>query len=521
MLASSCLYCEFPKNLGFLTSIYTDLPYFKDEGKEFDPTRHKKEQFHLYNAKDSLASYQIHAKQITEIDEQGVRLVYDNLITLTPIYMKMEERGIRIDQEKRRELLAKYESLFRIHVAKLRNLLSMDYVNPLSSVQMNEVVFNYLKYKKTRGVKGSDEESLLLLCVYGEAEAAPSTGRAVLQTIIACRKIHKVIELLELYQYPDGRFRCEYKISGAETGRSTAGKSLDELIIIEKGKIKGKYLGHSLQTVGKHGFMIDGITYGKDIRAMFVPSAGYSFVECDLSQAEARVDAILAGNFEILKVFDGPIGIHKLTGSWVYSCDPSEIKKHILVQDPNSGNAVDRYHVAKTVRHAGERNMREDRLFAMTQLPIKECKRILTTFHQNQPEIKNVFHRDIIDAINATHSLKAPNGRRHDFFDRIDKDVYNRGISFLPQAIVGDQTKFSLIPTLAAAPWAYLLAESHDGTLAEVPIGREEEYGVLYKKNIETPIDFRTCSLPRDYQLVIPCEITVGETWENMLEVKL
>jgi hypothetical protein len=50
--------------------------------------------------------------------------------------------------------------------------------------------------------------------------------------------------------------------------------------------------------------------------------------------------------------------------------------------------------------------------------------------------------------------------------------------------------------------------------LAEVKCGREREFGKLYKQNIESdPIDFRTCTLRRDYQLVIPCEVAVGESW--------
>src|ERR1035437_4046806 len=73
MLGSSTLYCEFPKNLGFLTSIYTDLPYFKDEGKEFDPDKSKRDRYYLYNAKDSLSTSQIYGKQQVEIDELGVR----------------------------------------------------------------------------------------------------------------------------------------------------------------------------------------------------------------------------------------------------------------------------------------------------------------------------------------------------------------------------------------------------------------------------------------------------------------
>ena len=105
-----------------------------------------------------------------------------------------------------------------------------------------------------------------------------------------------------------------------------------------------------------------------------MPSRGYSFVEIDLSQAEARVDAVLANNFRILEVFDGPIGIHRLTGSWVYGMEnPLDIKKGTL-----------EYHMSKTVRHAGERNMGAGRLMAMTQRPMKECERILKVFHSYQ-----------------------------------------------------------------------------------------------------------------------------------------
>ena len=57
MLAQACLYCEFPKNLGFLTSLYTDKALLQRwEGKEFDPSKYKQEQLYLYNAKDCLAT---------------------------------------------------------------------------------------------------------------------------------------------------------------------------------------------------------------------------------------------------------------------------------------------------------------------------------------------------------------------------------------------------------------------------------------------------------------------------------
>ncbi len=526
MLAASTLYCEYPKSLGFLTSIYTDLPYFKDEGKSFDPDRSKRDRYYLYNAKDSLATSQIYRKQSDELVELGVSEVYGSLIKCLPIYKRMEERGIRIDEEARSKLLAKYESHFRVECLKLRKLLNRDYFNPISNTQCRKVIFDELGYdSKGRGVKktksgepSTDEDSLDYLRIFGDAKKAPSTGPLTLDSITAARKFHKVIEVLELHLHPDGRFRCEFNLAGAETGRSTAGETTDQLIYLEGNKIKITNLGHSLQTIGKHGFMVDGVTYGKDLRSMFVPSCGYRFVEADLSGAEARVDRVLSGNFD-MAVFDYP-GIHRLTGSWLYDCQPEEIKKDILI------DGVERYHLSKQVRHSAERNIEAQGLSILVNRPLDECSKLLFKMHSKEPAIKQVFHKEVKAAVDApTRTLVAPNGRRRTFFDRIDKGTYNEAISFLPQAIVSDQTKFcGILPTFMdhnINSVVHLLTEQHDGTLAEVKIGEEMRYAETYKRNIETPIDFRTCTLNRDYRLVIPCEVSMGDNWFFMEEVKL
>ena len=527
MLASSTLYCEFPKNLGFLTSIYTELPYFKDEGKAFDPDKGKRDRYYLYNAKDSLATSQIYTQQRKEIQELGVSYVYENLIKCMPIYRRMEDRGIRIDELAQNQLIDKYERLYHRQELKLRKLTGRDYFNPLSPKQCKELIFDEIGYSNVRGMKinkdgspSTDEDSLDILAAYGNPKRAPSTGPLCLEAIIGARKIHKVLEVLELHLHPDRRFRCEFNLAGTENGRTSAGQTTDQLIVLVDGAVKVINLGHSLQTIGKHGFSIDGVTYGQDLRRMFVPSPGMEFVEIDLSQAEARVDAVLSGNFDILSIFDGPIGIHRLTGSWFYSCDPTDIKKNVLV------DGVDRYHVAKQVRHSGERNIQPEtlRVKFLPELPLSEVTRLLTFFHKQQPEIKEVFHREVRAALDAsTHSLVAPNGRRRDFFDRIDKGTYNEGISFLPQAIVTDQTKFEGILKTAVQieGWGHLLTEQHDGVLYEAPKGRGLELGLIYKKNVESPIDFRMCTLVRDYRLTIPAEIGIGDNWYEMEDVKL
>lgn len=528
MLASSALYCEFPKNLGFLTSIYTDLPYFKDEGKEFDPDKGKRDRYYLYNAKDSLSTSQIYFKQRDELVELGVEKVYNGLMACLPIYKKMENRGIRIDKRRQLELICKYESLYHIQEIKLRKLTGRDYFNPLSPKQCKEIIFEELGYTPVRGMgrtkdgsPSTDEDSLDLLAAYGNPKRAPSTGPLVLEAIIGARKIHKVLEILELHLHPDERFRGEFNLAGTENGRTSGGQTTDQFIYLdENGKVKVTNLGHSLQTLGKHGFALDSETYGRDLRSMFIPSPGMCFVEIDLSQAEARVDAVLSGNFDILSIFDGPIGIHKLTGSWAYNCNPLDIKKNILV------DGIDRYHVAKQIRHSYERNIQPEtlRVKFLPELSLGECVRLQRVLDLKQPEIKQVFHKEIRAALDApTHCLIAPNGRRRDFFDRIDKHTYNEGFSFLPQAIVADQMKFEGIVNTyeTTKDYAYLLTEQHDGVLYEMYPDKAKEFYSTFKANVEKPIDFRTCTLSRDFQLLIPSECEWGSNWFGLEKMEL
>jgi hypothetical protein len=139
---------------------------------------------------------------------------------------------------------------------------------------------------KITGKPSADEESLEILMWSSRCNS--TLDNSILRTIIDCRKLHKCIEFLSLPTYPDGRHRCEFNLAGAETGRTTAGQTTDHYLYFDNGKIKLGDMGHSFQTIGKHGFEVSGVTYGKDLRSIFVPSPGFVSSNVTLSQAEAR-----------------------------------------------------------------------------------------------------------------------------------------------------------------------------------------------------------------------------------------
>jgi plasmid stability protein len=60
--------------------------------------------------------------------------------------------------------------------------------------------------------------------------------------------------------------------------------------------------------------------------------------------------------------------------------------------------------------------------------------------------------------------------------------------------------------------------ESHDAFLALILEEDLARFCALAKHEMERPIDFNNCSLPRDYKLVIPADFKIGR--KNWLEME-
>lgn len=508
---------EFPRNLGFLTSIYTDLPYHKDEGHISSDLQ----KLYDYCGKDCITTWLSRQKQKEFFDSEikgysGEILStgkepFTKLVQLLPVYRGMENRGLRVSEFERNLLSNKYVSLYNIIQLQIKRAIGDYNFNPKSPQQRSRLIFDQLGYRRGPHVEGTDEQSLLHLLAKGEHES-PS-GENLLRLLIGINKVQKVLEILNLPLFPDGRFRCVFNLVGTNTFRSSASGTIDTLFYInEEGKADKCDLGHSLQTIAKHGFAINGRTYGKDLRKMFIPSPGHVFVESDGSGAEARVDRVLTGNYD-MSIFSVP-GIHRYTGSLIYNCPPEEIKKNILV------DGVDRYHVSKMARHAAERGVGGNTLASELLCSTYDANKLLDALHRAESFIRGVFHRSVIDALKESRRMETPNGTFRTFYGRIDSGTYREAFSFYPQNIVALMTRFGMLETAYAAPWGHLLVEAHDGITAEVPIGREIEWLEIHAKNVEVPIDFRKGTLKHDYQLTIPQEWSKGMNWYEFEDIK-
>lgn len=518
MLLAGCIYPEYPKNLGFLNSIYTDHPYYKDEGKEFDPTKHNPNRLLLYNAKDALVTWQIWEKQLQDAEDIGTKKFYFNYVQpMFDIYCRMDRNGITVDNAQREKLIHRYEPLYS-ESCNYINLMLGETINPLSPKQVAKAVYDIMgcpKHTKVNDagdtVNDTSEDTLEEIYIN---EISDEGRKSILKNIILARKLKKVITFLHTPFSYDGKMRTASNLAGTENGRSSASKSIDIVYQLKPGKNAGiveANVGYSFQTIPKHGFEFGNERIGADLRTMFVPSDGYVFVEGDQSQAEARVVCVLAKDWNTLRLFD-ETDIHKVTATWVLGKTYENITKE------------DRQDYGKKPRHAGNYDMGAGVLSVMSHKTRTECQKILDRFHAASPQIRGIFHADVRRFIDKERYLRSPHGRRRDFFGIVDNKMYKEGYSFIPQATISDHNKFTILKPLVIKypePICRNLVENHDSNTFEVRREAYQDFAGDFKQVIQTPIPFNNCLLERDFELIIPGEIEIGElSWGEMVKFK-
>jgi len=100
MIAFHCLFSELPKSLAFLTSIYTDEPYYKDDLKIWQANQTSDELLWTYNGKDAAVTLEIMHKLDKELDEAGVRNTYNYMMSMLDPLLFMMLSGLNINAKK-------------------------------------------------------------------------------------------------------------------------------------------------------------------------------------------------------------------------------------------------------------------------------------------------------------------------------------------------------------------------------------------------------------------------------------
>jgi len=530
MLKAHAINPELPKNLAFLTSIYTEEPFYKDEGMYEGNIN----DLFIGCARDACVTFEVDEAMDPDLDELGMRPFFENfLMQLPALYYDIERQGFRQDTVKRDELLKKYIEWDEKCRYELFHLTGTE-INVASPKQIALLLWENLKLprKNTTG-----EEDLTALLNSPNACRKPE-HRRILELILEDRRVRRTIanNIMVLPDF-DGRIRTTY-FPCLETGRTSTGQQEPPIrpfieVVGEDGKKKKKALGTPFQIMTKHGDI------GAEVREQYIVDEpdeesgpeGYIFVQADSSQAEARVIFRLANDEEALYDIDTR-DYHAWTASWFFGGTETDYSKKIL------GYEHPTRFVGKTLRHAGHLGAGKRRAAVTVNTDARKYKipiaiteaiaeRALMIFHARQPKIRAVFQGEVIECLKRNRQLiaplpygvDAPIGGKRTFFERWDEELFRQGFSYLPQRAVSDSTKAAALRIKEKIPVIRIVLESHDSLLFCIPVKRLDEWTPIIKTEFERPIDFWCCSLPRP-PLVIPCEIETGYNYKDLSKFK-
>ncbi len=503
---------ELPsKKLHVVSSIRTEEPFYKDEGSEFNPTKDDVSRLLLYNAKDCAVDYEVWEDQDAELLEvqqkysSKIREFYYGYVTkLHSFYLEMERTGFQVDLHIRRRLNHKYTAWHnRIQRWFVENVGKS--INVYAYKKLYQFIYNELGCP-TRLNTGEDTLVQLITNAIKDDKR-----KQILSNILEDRRVRKAKSTYINAELDyDGRLKTSFFITGTETGRSTSN------ILENPIRPKNHAIGLAFQTITMHGDI------GADVRKMLVPDDGYVFLSIDLSQAEARVVAVLSEDWELLKAFD-TIDIHRRTAGIVFdmvnSLELTKICSNIEV-DKLGKDSGERF-LGKKTRHAGNYDMGPERHHADAhsearragiKLDLSEykAKRNLEKFHEASPKVRGVFHRDVKFWVDRQRHLVNPYGRIRFFLDRHGEEMYREAYAQIPQSTVHDTLTLGAMNAKEELQGLRFIEEKHDSLKVLAPKGEVESIARVMKKHIEIPIDFNYCTLKRDIQLVIPCDFEVG-----------
>ena len=477
MLAHHLLYPEFDHDLGFITSIYTNEPYYKDEiATDLWP----------YNCKDAACTYEAYQGLTKELEQAGqTRYFHEHVMSLIRPIMQMQDQGFVLDVP-------------ALHAARRRMDLEREYlqlkleqdvgfpINVRSGPDLRYLLHDVLRLPKLKTTKtgqlSTDEDTLRQLA-HSSDSATP-----ILKQVLDVRERRTMLSgFLSMEASEDGRYKANYLIHGTKSGRLSS---------------RGRGQGPQLQNIPQRA------------RRMFVAAPGHILVQGDLKRAEAMFVAFDSTSAKLQALYTDP-----------------DINPYCEFATETMGRRITKsdeivYKTFKQVTHASNYGMAWKKLIMVLRLAginiedleirglwsgKKKAEFLIDSYHASYPEIRGVWHRRIKNTVRPSRCLHDAFGRRRLFLDRMDEDLYRKAFAQRPQSSIVTVTNIG-VRRLIDQGYA-VVAQVHDSIVTEVPEEHVYQACVDLERAMTTPITSWGGTF------VIPVELKVGYSWGLLDEI--
>jgi DNA polymerase I-like protein with 3'-5' exonuclease and polymerase domains/uracil-DNA glycosylase len=483
MIQQHSCFSNLDKNLAFLSSMYCDDHlYWKDDRTNWTegPKGEGEDKYWAYNCTDAVRTYAIEEVLGKVIPALGLSEVEHFQQVLAPVVLKTMNKGLRIDYAERLKLKGRLLQGIVERENWLAEVLGRE-VNIKSPKQMQELFYTEFGLKpiinrKTKTVT-TDDEALQKLAVR-EPILAP-----------VARKIRELRSLgvfnstfIEARPDVDGRMRCSFNVCGTDTYRFASRQNAFGT-------------GLNMQNIPSGGEMEDDGLELPNVRTIFIPDEGREFFDIDLDSADLRIV------------------------TWESSCQRMKqwfregkkpyievMKEYYQNPDMTKSSHPREYAMFKALCHGTNYLGTPQGISPRIGLEVGRVAKIQEWYFSLCPEIR-LWQEDIKKQVSGRRWIKNVFGYKFHFFDRIEGNVFNQAVAWLPQSSVACLINRGYEAIDRTLPEVDVLIQVHDSLAGQFPIVNRE-------KHIAGIINAAQIALPYDDPLVIPVGVkTSTKSW--------
>jgi len=508
-IAQKIAYPDFPAGLDAVTTMHTDIPYYKQDGKQWMKMGIGTwEQWWNYNGIDALVPVEAHPKQMEVLRRQGNLETYERQSKLIKPLLYMGERGIRIDVQGMMEYEEEQHKILDQLALELNEEVGYE-INYNSPKQLMEYFYKTLGYKpyKKKNTQGQFNESIDVDALKRLARQDVKAARIMLDIRGLAKRISTYLNIGKVDK--DGRYRSSYKPVGAETGRLSSGETI-------------------FGTGGNQQ------NWPHDLLRFFLFDEGYIGYSFDLSQIENRIVAYVGGVIPQIEAFEQGIDLHTLTASIIFGKPYNQISKVDGSSTLGDGRQSERYW-GKKGNHATNYDVGYKKFALVNEMTESDAKHILESIHQGYPQIRGGYHILIQNMLKTSRTVTNLFGRTRLFLGPIFpsypnvpatacNDTYRQAYAHFAQSTCADKINEQGLEYIYYNQELFkpieLLAQIHDSIVFQVPLStpwhKQAEMLLMIKQSLETPLHWH------QQEIKTPVDLAIGLNMckENMIEFK-
>ncbi len=509
MIAGGILEPDYPKSLAFLTSVYTEEPYYKDTGKKnFENIRDDYE-FWLYSAKDAAVLLEIFEKELINLGAMGRTDAYQAQNLLVEPLVFAQRRGVKVDTVG----VTNEAKIVIGEIAQMQselNELAGRQLNYASDRQLKDYFYGVLghpPFKNSKGKPTTDATAMRrLFSKYGLEEA---------RLVRELKEHKKYLEILQKDFRPDDRLRCSFNPIGTVSGRLSSSQD-----------IFGR--GTNMQNLPKR------------FRKYMLADEEYKIYEVDLGGAEDRIVAYCGPVEEKIRAFENGEDVHSLTAGALFGIPTNEVsrKKGSWIRDESQRDA------GKKTNHGANYGIGGEKFALKNELSYAMGKAFIKAHHEKYPGIRQGYHAWIIEKLKLDATLKncshvPGGGKTRTFRDRTrgrgtlknSYKTYMTAFDWFAQSTVADIINRGIV-------WLYngydeegrvdeaeFLTQGHDSIVFQIPLDVDEERHMEIlrglKEVLESTMYFTNPVTGEEVRFVIPAEFAGGVKWGEMEEIEV